>query len=514
MDLRKMSVKTLATHLTVGAALAIGSPVSAQEANVVRLTLEGMVELALSNSFQVRQLNLSIDRTRYRLQAERARLRSRVDLNVSAPDFQSISETKWNSTLQRNEIIHENSRRFEAEISVRQPVILFGYPTNGYLSLNNRIYRYSQLEDDGGKDLRYYNRYFVRYTQPFFQPNGLKNDLEEAELDLEDTQLEFYDDVVDIVDDLSDDYFVLFEAAYQGVINRAHAENLAVGVAVAQELAQADSARALELAQMQVELANAEEQVQQSESQFRLSAASLRTTLNLSESDSITLEPIIVVGPIDIDVERATRFAMELTPRTRQLNINYRENELRLDNARGRGGFRLDVAFSYGREMQDPAFQAMWDRPTNTYTVDVNAYLPIWDWGQRSARIASSRIGLDQTQLRIEQAEQQIRSDVQNQVRNVEEFESRALAMEENLALASGLSMSSIEVYRDGSITALELLQSFQREADTANNFLDAYLGWRQALLRIQQLTFFDFERGVPVLERFGVYVQAPDMGS
>ena len=107
--------------------------------------------------------------------------------------------------------------------------------------------------------------------------------------------------------------------------------------------------------------------------------------------------------------------------------------------------------------------------------------------------------------LRIEQTEQSIRSDVQNQVRNAEEFEDRALAMEQNLLLATELSASSLELYREGSIAALDLLQSFRRQVDTANNFLDAYLGWRRSLLRIQQLTFYDFERGMPLLQRFGV---------
>lgn len=515
MDVRTIQSRFLVIFVPLLASLLFGGSAHAQvQGRVVDLTLESMVDLALSNSFRVRQLNMGVDRTRFRLQAERARLRSRVDLNLSAPDLRSISETKWNSTLQRDEIIHEDSRRLEAELSVRQPVILFGYPTNGYLSLNNRVYRYAQTEPDGDQDLRYYNRYFIRYTQPFFQANNLKNSIEEAELDLEDTQLEFYEDVVEIVDDLSGDYFELFEAAYQRIINEARVANLTAAVTVAEELALTDTARVIDLGQLQVELANAAEQVQQTESQFRLQAASLTTTLNLSPSDSITLSPVIDVRPIEIDVEQATQFALRLTPRMRQLNISYREGEINLENTRSRGGFRMDLALSYGREMQDPTFRQMWERPSNTYTIDVNAYLPIWDWGQRSARIASSRIGLDQVELRIEQAEQDIRSQVQNQVRNVEEFEERTLAMEGNLALANDLSISSIDLYQEGSITALELIQSFQRESDTASNFLDAYLGWRRALLRIQQLTFFDFESMLPVLERFGVSMSSQDTQS
>ena len=429
-DLSTRWIRTFTTVLVAVASFMGATPSAAQEADVVRLTLDRMVDLALSNSFQVRQLNMSIDRTRFSLQAQRARLRSRIDLNVSAPDFQSVAEPRWNSNLQREEIIHENSRRFEAELSIRQPVILFGYPTNGYLSLNNRIYRYNQLDNEGNNDLRYYNRYFVRYTQPLFQPNSLRNEIEGAELDLEDTQLRFYRDVVELVDDLSDDYFQLFEISYKELIDRSHVDNLTAAVASAQTLAAADSVRAIEVGQIQVELANASEQVRQSESEFRLNAASLRTRLNLSETDSITLNPLISVRPVTIDIAQATQFAMELTPRIRQLNINFRENEIRLEETKGRRGFRMDLAFSYGREAQDPFFDQIWNNPTNTYTVDVNAYLPIWDWGERSYRIAASRIGLDQTTLRIDQAEQSIRSDVQNQVRNAGEFEERALSME------------------------------------------------------------------------------------
>ena len=495
------------------ALLALGplSPPLAAQQNQVEMTLERMVDLTLSDSYRIRNLNLSIERTRYVLNAERARMRSRVSLDLSVPQFESIAEPRWNSTLGLNEIIHENSRRWEAQLSIRQPVILFGYPTNGYLSLNNRVYRYTQLDEGGGHDLRYYNRYFVQYTQPLFQPNELKNDLEEAELDLEESELDFYGDVVGIVDDLSGDYFELFEDAYEREINEALVGNLELAVSAAEAVAQADPSRTIDLDQARVELVNAQEQLQQSRSQFRLQAASVKTRLNLSEADSITLDPRIVVNPVPIDVEEATRYALELTPRMRALDIEYRMNELDLEETRGRNAFRVDLEFSYGREKQDPRFGDLWESPTNTYTIDVNAYVPLWDWGERSSRIEASRISLRQTELEREETVSDVVSSVANEARNVEEFQSRALNMQGNLDLATQLSASSLELYRQGSASVLDVLQSFRRQVDTANNLLDAYLGWRRALLRMQRLTFFDFEVGVPVLERFGVGLPETD---
>ena len=77
--------------------------------------------------------------------------------------------------------------------------------------------------------------------------------------------------------------------------------------------------------------------------------------------------------------------------------------------------------------------------------------------------------------------------------------------MEQNLVLANALSTSTLALYIEGTASMFDLLQTFRTEAQTAENLLDAYLGWRNSLLRIQRQTYFDFELGVPVLERYGV---------
>ena len=141
------------------ASLALGGPLAAQEREAeagqtrgegqqqtpIEMTLERMVDLSLSDSYRIQNLNLSIERTRHRLAAEEARLKTNVSMTMSVPEFESSADPRWNSTLGRNEIIHETTRRWEGSLSIRQPVILFGYPTNGYLSLNNRVYRYNQI---------------------------------------------------------------------------------------------------------------------------------------------------------------------------------------------------------------------------------------------------------------------------------------------------------------------------------------------------------------------------------
>jgi hypothetical protein len=69
----------------------------------------------------------------------------------------------------------------------------------------------------------------------------------EARLDLERAALEYTSDVVGIVDDLAEDYYELFEDAYERIIGAAEVADLEAAMAAAQERVAVDSTRAIEL---------------------------------------------------------------------------------------------------------------------------------------------------------------------------------------------------------------------------------------------------------------------------
>jgi len=510
-----MPTKLLTALALLVAAAPLGAQVNTLEAvapgqpRVIEMTLETMTQLALSDGYRVRFLNMNIEQTAWELRAERARLRSSVDLEFSAPVWSDISQEHFNTELGRNELFRENELRVEGELSIRQPVILFGFPTNGYLSLNNRVYRVAQRESDGERDVEYYNRYFVRYTQPLFQPNELRNSLEEAELDLESEEIDYYENVLELVDDISENYFSLFETAYDVQVAGRYVADLQDAEAAAQIVVQNNPTRSIELDQIRVELANAEEQLGQSQTDLRRQYSDLRTELNIPAVDSVMVDPTIDVVPIQIDVDRAVQFAQELAPRLRRLRIQEREREINLDEVRGRNAFQVDLEFTYGREMRDPIFNNILQDPENTYTVDVNASIPLWDWGERDARIEASRVNLRRSALQQEEANVEIVTDVQNEIQDVLELQDRAVSMEANLLLAEDISEQSLARFQNGSMTALDLLQTLQRELETGENLLEAYVGWRESIQRLAELTYYDFELDVPVMQRYGIDVSA-----
>ncbi len=477
----------------------------AQERQVLALSAEEAVSRALQQSYRVRYLEMNVEQRRSWLRAERAGLRSRVYMNLAAPEFDAISSNQWNSDLRRYELVRENNRLWQMDFTIEQPVVLFGYPTNGYLSLNNRMYRYTQL--NGGRDISYYNRYFVRYRQPFFQPNELRINIEEAELNLEDSELQYREDIVNLIDDIADDYYDLFEIAYEQQIYANQIDLLDRSLATSRGLIVRDSTRVLELSQIEVERANRAEQLRQAQSTYRLKASQLSQRLRLAPNDSILVVPNTEIVPIAVSVEEAIQYGINLRPQLQRMAIRRRRDELDVSQARGWNAFRLSFEATYGRETMDPRFEALWDRPSNSYTIGVHAYVPIWDWGRRRAQVQAERIGLQRTELEIDETENRIRSDIENAVRNLQEYQARALSMRKNLERAQQISQSSLSLYGEGSITVLDLLQTFRRQEDTDRNFLRAYLGYQEALRSLQDYTHYDFERAQPLFDRFDIHV-------
>jgi len=467
---------------------------------VIPLTLDKAVEIAMANSYRVKQLQLGIERTRAYLRAERAGLKSKVYMNIKSPEVNAVSAYKWNSILRKDEIIRQNTRLWQMELSVRQPVILFGYPTDGYLSLNYKTYRY--LQKDGYQDINYYNRYFVEFDQPIFQPNRLKNAIENAELKLKREELEYNADKINLVGDIAEDFYKLFRKSYKNEIYRHHLENVNHVAQIIQNAAQ-DTVHAFDAIQIKVEIANTREKLLQNQSELRLAIARMKRRLRINDSDSLDIVPDIKITPLYIDPEDAIQKGFTLNPDLRILAINRRRNQIDLENTKGRNAFHMNIEMTYGLEKEDENYRQLWNNEDNSYSVAVNAYIPLWDWGQRKARIQAQEISLRKTDLWIEERKRSIKTEITNAVENVKEYQSRVQSMKKNVEMAKHITDVSIKQFQQDQISLQDLLQNIDRQKETEFNFLDVYLGYRDALIKLIGYTFYDYEGNMPLLEHF-----------
>ena len=466
----------------------------------IELTLDNAVEISMRHSYQIRRLKLGIERSTMWLKARQADLKSNIFLNLKTPDLQNISDYKWNSVLYRDEIVHQNTQMWQSELSIRQPVMLLGYPTNGYVSLNYKVYRYGQQEN-GSSEVDFYNRLYVKFEQPFFKPNELKNDLEEAQLNLRDIQLNYISQRMNIIDDISDDYYDAFQFAYYEIIYQNQLQRLEQVFETAKGFEKFGNGHKKDRIQVQLEIANVRENLLENKSRLRMELADIKQRLNLNFDDSLFVRPVIDLKPVTIDLNQAIHYGFTLNPRLQRLGIYKRHAEIDLENIGGYNKFHMTLEATYGLEKSNHRFTNMWTQYDNSNSVTLNAYVPLWDWGRRRYRIEAEKRDVNRRILDIEEREEYIRKNITTSYTNLMEYQARFENMEESRRLAEEITELSIPDYQNGDASLQDILQIITRHRDTEIKLMDAFIGYKRAYMSLVDQTYYDFAQGMSVME-------------
>ncbi len=473
-------------------------------ADDIVLTADSVIEIAMRNSYRFRILELSRKRRLSSLNAERASLKSRVYMNLKTPEYSALSDYKWNSTLYMNEIIKTNTRRWQMDLAVKQPVIILGYPTNGYLSLNNRSYKYIQKEDFGD-DVDYYNRFFVKFEQPLFTTNELKNDMEEAELDSKIDQMEDISDKVNEIIGISSAYNRLLNLVQRDSLITRYIRDLEGLLTEVKQKREEAGIASVEEIQVGLEIKNAGEMQLDNLNDIRSQAMSIKQRIRVGNEDSLIVKHDLTLHPLTVNIETALQHGYTLSPRLRSMSLSNRKVEIDLDNTKGWDSFRLDFAVSFGIENNDDIYREMWDEATNSYTFSLYAYLPIWDWGRRHSEIQAAEISVKRAYLYHDQVRDEITNAIITAVDNLNDYQSRVMAIGKTLGEAKLSYDTSLDRYHAGELSLQGVLKTLERKLDLEKNYLEAYIGYRGSILQLNARTFFDYESGLPMQEKYNL---------
>lgn len=468
---------------------------------VINLTLDTALDIAMKRSFNIRILDMDVRSSERELQSRRARLKTQISMDVTSPELQNILDRKWNSNLGRDELIRQNSRLWQSELSIRQPIMLWNYPTNGYLSLNYQIYRYWQRNPaETTTDL--YNRLYLKLEQPFFIPNQMKNNLEKAELDLRINQLEFIADQMNIIEDITEDYYDLVKLNYEEVVYRNHIMILDDILEIANVLSRTDSSYLTDVNQLSLELNNIEEKLMSNRSSFRAEVSAMKQQLRLDNIDSLIVDHEVELLPVNVELEQAIVYGLTNNPELQRLVVRKKNSEIDLANKKGDNAFHLSLEITYGIEKQDDHFRYLWEQFDNSNSISLNAYIPLWDGGERKYRIQSEELNILKHDLEIEQKKESITRKIRNSYTNMKEYHHRALNLKENVLLAEKIVQARRSDYFDGKATLSELIQAVQQLSSTEERFIEIYVDYKESLLDLMKETYYDFENNISVLEK------------
>jgi outer membrane protein TolC len=389
---------------------------------------------------------------------------------------------------------------------VSQPILF----TDGEISLINTFGwqdNQSTVEGMDNRNRAFSNDLYLRLTQPIFTYNRRKMELQQIEFDYENAGIRYALQRLNTERSITNQFYSVFMAQNNLTISREELENTRLSFEIIQNKVEADLSAREELYQAELNLANAQSAVEERNVSLENAKDQLKQTLGLPLNDDIEVTLVIKVSAVAIDLVQAVQRALSSRMELRQREIDIELAELQMIQTKSLNEFRGDISLSIGIIGDHERLHNVYDNPTQNPRVSVSLTVPIFDWGEKKARVRAQRVA--QTLARLEQ--ENLRTDIELEVRQtwrrLENLRTQIDIAEKSVRNAQLTYDLNLTRYREGDLTGMEISQFQTQLSNRKITYAQAQINYKIELLNLKILTLHDFENDraiVPVREWTG----------
>lgn len=458
------------------------------------LTLQQALELAQEQSPGVMQSRFNLEQNQKSLEANQAALKTRLSLTVDPINF--------SRTRQFNELFSTynttETRSIFGTLTVSQPIAA----TDGVLSLNNRLSWQNSISEFNDSDIRAYsNNLFLSLDQPLFTYNRRKLQIKELELNLERSKLSYAIQSLSLENTVTQSFYNVYKSQVDLQIAEEEYKNQQASFEITQNKVEAGLQAKEELYQAELNVSTSRSSLENKRVAVETAKDKLKQDLGISLFEEIDVE----VGednftPVVIDVAFAINHALQNRMEIRQQEISLEQAGFDLIRTNAENEFKGTLSLSMGVFGDDRTFSEIYQSPTNNPRVSVSFAIPLWDWGEKKARLAATRASINTTKIDLEQEKNNIISSIRDTHRQLVNIQSQIGLSEQSVRNAELTYDINLERYRNGDLTSIDLndfqKQLSQQRTNLANNRID----YKLTLLNLKILSLWDFEKDQPIL--------------
>ena len=159
-----------------------------------------------------------------------------------------------------------------------------------------------------------------------------------------------------------------------------------------------------------------------------------------------------------------------------------------------------DISLSVSIIGDHERFGNMYDNPTQNPRVAISFAVPIFDWGEKKARVKAQKVAqtlarLDQENLRID-----IELDVRQTWRRLENLRTQIDIAEKSVRNAQLTYDINLTRYREGDLTGMEISQFQTQLSNRKIAYAQSLINYKIELLHLKILTLYDYENDRPIV--------------
>lgn len=453
------------------------------------LTLESALDIARSNSPDIRRSILNLNRSEELLIAQNAALKSNFSLSVTPISYNKnrtfINDFAiWNTT--------ESTETF-GTFTVAQPFL----PTDATISLVNRFGWQNKLSESSKNETpkTFSNNTYLSITQPLFTYNKTKLTLKGLELDLENAKLSYAMQMLNSEKQVTQFFYNVYLAQMSLTISQDEYANTQKSYEITQNKVTAGIAAKEELYQAELNFATAKSTVYNAQVTLDNYKDQFKQYIGMDVMEEITVMTDVALNPVAVDLAKAIEFGLNSRMELRQREIDVESSQFDLIRTKSLNEFRGDVSLSVGIIGVDKNLADIYQKPTNNPRVAVSFNVPLYDWGEKKARIKAQEAVIQTQELNQSEEKKQITLDIRRVYRSLQNLVNQIDIANQNEKNAQLTYEINLERYANGDLTSMDMNLFQTQLSQKKMSYAQALIDYKIELLNLKIQSLYDFEK-------------------
>ncbi len=454
------------------------------------LSLQQALETAFISSPRMKKVRLSLEQSEQNLKASRAALKSNFSLNFTPLEYSKTRE--FNSQLSQWYTVEDYTSL--GNLSVAQPILL----TDGQISLNNT---FSYVENTSTSSVGrsgfdgFTNSLSLRLDQPLFTYNRTKQELKSLELAYENASLNYALQLLSVENTVTQAFYRVYQSQMQYHVAKEEYENRIKSHEIIKNKVEGGLVAREELYQSELDLLSSKSSMQNAEVTFENNKDNFKQMLGISLDDEIMVLADISVFPVDIDLKTAIDNGLNSRMEIRQREIDIEEGQFALIRTNAENEFKGELSVSLGLFGQNEDLSNVFQDQTNSQGISFGLTVPLWDWGEKKARLKAAKANLEMSQNNYDDEIIDIKLNIRQVYRSLNNLLIQIEISRKTVENAELTYEINLEKYQNGDLTSMDLNLVQNQLTQSKNELTNAIIDYKLELLNMKIQSMYDFEK-------------------
>jgi outer membrane protein TolC len=459
------------------------------------LTLEKALEIAFKKSPSIQEARYQLTISGENLKAQQAGLKSQFLLTLTPL---TVSQTRTFSDL-TSRYNTQDLTRSALRFSITQPIKW----TDGTLTLVDSFNWQKAASSYTGfvSEATFNNSLTLRLTQPIFTYNRTKMTIRQLELSLENSQINYALQKLSIERQVTQQFLNLYASWESLKIAEEELKNATESYQIIESKVKAGISAPVELYQADLTRLSSVAGLENKQMSYQNSLDSFKILLGLPLTEEIEIVADIRKKLVEVSLDKAVEHAQANRMELRQRDISIRNALDSLIRVEAENEFKGSIDLSLGLTGVNKQFQSIYDSSNTDKQIAVSFNIPVFDWGQKTHRIAASQASIDTQRLSAEELRKQITLEIRQAYRNLQNQTRQIEIAEINVKNAQQTYEINLERYKNGDLSSKDI-QFYQLQLSQQKlNEVQALISYKLTVLDLKIRSLWDFEYNRSIMD-------------